>query len=122
MRTVCWSLALLPLVGRAPAADTWPGFRGDGSGVSPAARVPVEWSPKTLAWTATLPGYGQSCPVVWKDKVFVTSIDGPKKEKNIVSAFALDTGKQLWSVTLRSSAPQKDDRRTHLHDSVAATS
>jgi outer membrane protein assembly factor BamB len=63
-------------------ADTWPGFRGDGSGVTPAGNLPVRWTPEEgVAWRVAVAGYGQSPPVVWKDRVFVTSVDGPEQER-----------------------------------------
>lgn len=81
-----------------PTADSWPGFRGDGSSTSPAKNLPLRWSPtENLAWRTQLPGYGQSSPVVWKDRVFVTAIDGTEKEKLLVMAVDAVTGKVAWT-------------------------
>jgi outer membrane protein assembly factor BamB len=80
------------------SAHSWPGFRGDGSGVTQAVNLPIHWSPdKGIAWKADIPGYGQSSPVIWKNKVFVTSIDGPNQERCFVHAFDLGDGKKIWS-------------------------
>ncbi|MBY0230661.1 MAG: PQQ-like beta-propeller repeat protein [Gemmataceae bacterium] len=91
------------------AADAWTGFRGDGSGVSAAKNLPLEWTPKTLAWSAKLPGYGQSSPVIRSGKAFVTACDGPMKDKCLVLAFDLATGKELWRQELAATQKAKPD-------------
>ena len=57
------------------ARADWPQWRGpDGSGVAPAADPPVTWSETShVKWKSKLPGFGTSTPVVWKDKVFLTT-------------------------------------------------
>jgi outer membrane protein assembly factor BamB len=62
----------------AGAADSsnWPQFRGPGgSGVAEtSAALPVRWSAtENVAWVTEVPGRGWSSPVVWGDRVFVTS-------------------------------------------------
>ncbi len=56
-------------------ADDWPHWRGPStSGVSTETGLPVEWSAKSgVAWTASIPGLGISSPIVWRDRVYVTS-------------------------------------------------
>jgi outer membrane protein assembly factor BamB len=90
-------LSLLLLQGISFASDAWPGFRNLGDGISPSRKLPLEWSKDTVAWKVDLPGYGQSCPVIWKDKVFVTAVEGEQREKGFVTALDATTGKQLWS-------------------------
>ena len=53
----------------------WPQFRGpNGAGVADDATLPVTWSAtEHVAWTVDLPGRGWSSPIVWGDRVFVTS-------------------------------------------------
>jgi outer membrane protein assembly factor BamB len=57
-----------------PAAN-WPQWRGPlGTGVAPAADPPIEWSEsKGIRWKTELPGLGHSTPIVWGDRVFVTT-------------------------------------------------
>ena len=64
-------------------ASNWPQFRGpNGSAVSDEKQLPTEWSKtKNIAWKIDLPGYGWSCPVVWGDKVFVTTADSDKQKR-----------------------------------------
>lgn len=91
-------LTLSPLTLSSPAqAADWAGFRGTGDGVVATQSLPVKWSPtENLAWTATLPGYGQSSPVVWKDSIYITSVEGKHREKGFVAAFDASTGKEKW--------------------------
>jgi outer membrane protein assembly factor BamB len=61
--------------------DDWSQFRGPGgTGVTGEKQLPLEWgADKNVQWKAKLAGYGWSSPVVWGDKVFVTS-SGSDKE------------------------------------------
>src|SRR5262245_40794857 len=53
----------------------WPQFRGTGgAGIADASTLPTRWSPtENVAWVTEVPGRGWSSPVVWRDRVFVTS-------------------------------------------------
>ena len=82
------TLALLlllagPVVGleNGDTQDNWPQWRGpSANGVASSGSPPVEWGEsKNVRWKVDLPGLGSSTPVVWGDRVFVTS--------------AIDTGK-----------------------------
>ena len=77
------SLGLLALLVFAigAAGDNWPQWRGpSGRGVSDAAGYPDEWSPeKNIAWRTAIAGRGHSSPVVWNDRIFLTSsIEGER--------------------------------------------
>jgi outer membrane protein assembly factor BamB len=68
----------LPALPRASAgAGSWPSFRGTrAAGVADGQRLPDTWNPKTgenILWQTRIPGLGHSSPVVWGDRVFVTS-------------------------------------------------
>jgi hypothetical protein len=81
----------------APAADVWPSFHNGGDTSISAAHLPLHWSPKkNVAWRIELPGYGQSAPVVWKQRIFITAIAGDEKETCIVAAFDANAGTPLW--------------------------
>jgi len=142
-------IALLSsVVGRAGAASTnWPGWRGsDGSGVSEEKNLPQEWSPtKNIKWKIPIEGRGHSSPIVWGNKVFLTTavegevvpgakaikhMDGDKefvhpdsvganrKHKFEVLCLDRDTGKILWKVVAWEGTPY-DDR--HRKSSYAAS-
>ena len=69
--------ALLILASGAQSADNWPSFRGPGaSGVSVAKAIPVTWnveSGENIAWRAEISGLGLSSPIIWDEKLFVTT-------------------------------------------------
>lgn len=89
----------------------WPAFRGDGTSHAPPGDYPLHWSPDAnLAWIADPVGFGQSAPVVFDDLVYITSIVGPRKETNIVSAYRLATGELAWYQEFASSAPAENTR------------
>jgi outer membrane protein assembly factor BamB len=56
-------------------AQNWPQWRGPlANGVAPDANPPVEWSEtKNVKWKVALPGSGTSTPVVWGDRIFLTT-------------------------------------------------
>ncbi len=71
-------LLLVPpawLHGAEAPANCWPQFRGPGaSGVSAVTGLPDAWSAtERVAWKTRIPGRGWSSPVVWGDRVFVTT-------------------------------------------------
>jgi len=76
------AIALLPAMAasddRAAPADAsryWAQWRGPlSTGVAPHADPPVKWSDrKNIRWKTRLPGSGHSSPIVWGDRVFVTT-------------------------------------------------
>jgi outer membrane protein assembly factor BamB len=99
------AVALLVLVGAAataPAGD-WPQFRGPhGSATSTDRDLPAEWGPdKNVAWKVKVPGYGWSSPVVWGDKVFVTTAVTDKQERPTGSADWRDGSSQRLDVVYK---------------------
>lgn len=80
-----------------PAGGTWTSLHNGGNTSIEAKGLPVKWSPQRgVAWTAPLPGYGQSAPVVWGGHVYVTAVDGDDKEWCFVRAIDVRTGKSAW--------------------------
>jgi outer membrane protein assembly factor BamB len=56
-------------------ADNWPQFRGPhGAGVSTEPKLPIVWgAEKNLAWKVEVPGLGWSSPIVWGERLFLTT-------------------------------------------------
>ncbi len=99
---------LLFLLMATIVADSWPGFLGAGADVSKNTKLPTKWTPQeNVAWTTMIPGHGQSSPVVWGDRVFVTSVEGPLKDQCHVLAIQLADGKTLWKYTLATAIPSR---------------
>jgi outer membrane protein assembly factor BamB len=59
------------------ASGNWPSFRGfEASGVAEKQNLPDTWNAKSgenILWRTPLPGLAHSSPVVWGNKIFVTS-------------------------------------------------
>ena len=106
-------LAVWLSVADAPTADAWPGFRGDGASRTAARDLPLTWSAReNVAWVQPLPGYGQSSPVVWKGRVYLTAVEGEQKEKCLVLALDAASGKPAWQKTFPASQPGKNNSFT----------
>lgn len=77
---LAWMVAaVLPVLGTASvAADNWPQWRGPmGTGASIEIRLPESWSDTTnIAWKTRLRGVGIASPIVWGDRVYVSSQRG----------------------------------------------
>ncbi|HZV05204.1 MAG TPA: PQQ-binding-like beta-propeller repeat protein [Gemmataceae bacterium] len=86
----------------------WPSFRGlDGSGVADGQHPPLTWDVKkqtNVRWKTPIPGLGHSCPIVWGDRVFVTTaISGDPNPKLRIGNYGAvdsvnDTSKHTWQV------------------------
>jgi outer membrane protein assembly factor BamB len=105
---------LVPMLAPCSAvAQEWSRFRGpNGTGVSAASTIPVQFSPGDYNWRVELPGRGHSSPVVWGGKVFVTSAEEQTGKRHVLCLLTKD-GKELWRRTY-------DFKPYHLHDFNAA--
>jgi outer membrane protein assembly factor BamB len=75
-------------------AANWPAWRFDGTGISPEKNVPVKWSKtQNIRWRTPLPEPGNSSPIVWEDRIFVTQAVGAKRE---VMCLDRKSGKVIW--------------------------
>jgi outer membrane protein assembly factor BamB len=136
-------LSLLAAVLVAPmsfAQVNWPQFRGaDSTGVATNRNLPVTWSTnQNVAWKAEIPGWGWSSPIVWGDKILVTSVvrDGevetPKKglyfggerptppkdhQRWMVYCFDWQSGKKTWEKQVHQGAPTSP---IHLKNTYAS--
>jgi outer membrane protein assembly factor BamB len=129
-----WVLVCLGCVN----GEEWPQFRGPGNtGVSTEKPFPLEWSTdKNLGWKVHLPGMAWSSPIVWGDKIFLTTASTDKQTRpardggfggpggpggpggfgggrvpNVVyrwSVYCLDraSGKVLWSQVAQEGKPR----------------
>jgi outer membrane protein assembly factor BamB len=73
--------ALVLIICALTVLDNWPQWRGPrGQGVSEEKNLPLEWSPtKNIKWKTAIPGRGHSSPIVWGNRLFLTtSIEGPE--------------------------------------------
>lgn len=73
--SACLLLLVVPASG-VLAAENWPQFRGpNATGVAEGKNLPDHWSAtENVAWKTDIPGRGWSSPVVWGEKIFLTSV------------------------------------------------
>src|SRR5918992_3040348 len=77
MKRITVSIILLAFISSTAPAQNWPQFRGPGAtGVVEGSTQPAKWDASTqlnVRWKTPIPGLGHSSPVVWGDKIFVTT-------------------------------------------------
>jgi outer membrane protein assembly factor BamB len=86
----------------------WPGFRGPtGQGQARLAELPLEWNKegRNILWRVAIPGKGNSSPVVWDDRIFVTSSEDKGLER-AVHCFRRGDGKRLWTAKAPPKPPE----------------
>ena len=97
-RLARWSMMLVWLLATCVWAGDWPAFRGpQGNGVSSDTGFPVTWDKeKNIAWKIRLPGGGNSSPIVFGKRVFVTCAS-ERGDKRGLYCYDRQTGNELWS-------------------------
>jgi outer membrane protein assembly factor BamB len=114
-----WAFLLVFSLTSAAEASDWPQFRGPFfNGSSDEKGLPLKWSQtENVVWTATLPGPSAATPVVWGDRVFVSTAD---VSSDALAAFCLDrrTGEVVWKHNVTKGI-RKDTRSTFSSPSPA---
>jgi outer membrane protein assembly factor BamB len=76
MRQISLAISLFFLVSSSwLQAEDWPGWRGPrGDGTSIDTGFPIQWTAtQNVVWKVAIPGRGHSSPIIWGDRVFLTS-------------------------------------------------
>jgi outer membrane protein assembly factor BamB len=127
--------------GTLTAAVEWPQFRGPhATGIADGQNPPVTWDLKAgtnVRWKTPIPGLGHSCPIVWGDRVFVTtaissgepdpkvrtgnygdvaSVNDTSRHTWQVICLDRETGKVVWTRTAHEGVPKI---KRHLKGSQA---
>jgi outer membrane protein assembly factor BamB len=113
--------AAVPGAGPAdPDPGYWPQWRGpSGQGYVADTRVPLTWGEKeNLLWKTELPGRGNSSPVVWGDRVFLTAAT-PDGGRRLVLCVRAGDGKLLWQ---RVASEGVEPGKTHPWNGYASAS
>ena len=130
----------------AEADYHWPQWRGPlGTGVAPYANPPVEWSEsesdhRNIRWKTELPGLGHSTPIVWGDRIFITTaipygdrldpiynnVPGAhdnlpitQRQRFVILAVRRSDGKIVWQQVAREELPHEGG---HFSGSQASSS
>ena len=103
-------------------AENWPGWRGpSGDGISAGKGIPTKWSSKeNIAWRIAVPGEGHSSPIVWGDKVFLTS-SLTEKNKRILLCIDRLSGQTVWQRDVVQSPPETVHRLNSRASGTPAT-
>jgi outer membrane protein assembly factor BamB len=142
-RTRAAPMPRMPETRPAAASARWPSFRGaDARGVADGARLPDRWDPTTgdhVRWRTPIPGLAHSSPIVWGDRLFVTSAlsanpnatfrpglygDGDASDDRSIHRFmlyALDarTGRLVWERVAHEGPPRN---KRHIKSTYASAS
>jgi outer membrane protein assembly factor BamB len=117
------------------AAHNWPQWRGPlSTGVAPHAKPPIKWSETSnIRWKIELPGSGHSTPVIWGDRLFLTTavpygealkpkystapgahdnLPVTHHHKFVALAVSRRTGKILWQKTVHQELPHEAGHNT----------
>ena len=96
-RMVLAALCTWHLIGAIVVADNWPAWRGPtADGKCPETNLPVTWSPsENVRWKIELPGPGNSTPVIWEDRIFLTQAANQGQQRSLL-CFDRQEGKLLW--------------------------
>ncbi len=124
--------------------NDWPQFRGTmASGVAEGHEVPTSWDVETgknVLWKTRIPGLAHSSPIVWGDRVYVQTAQGPNDDDlkvglygNIASVeekdeqswrlLAMDksTGRIIWNKAVLKAVPRvkRHTKATHCNSTPA---
>lgn len=95
--------------------EDWPRFRGPaGQGTSTETGLPVRWgADQNIAWKVDVPGEGWSSPVVWGDRVYLTTATDGGQSCHVL-AFSRGDGKAVWDVeVLRQQVRRKEGKNSY---------
>ena len=91
-------LGVIQVIGvqTAVAEVRWERWRGPlQNGHSLENNLPLNWTDEDVSWKTDLPGEGQSSPIIWDDRIFLTSALERGKQR-LVLALDRNSGKILW--------------------------
>ena len=124
---------LLPAAGASPAPllmapvamvevtgegrQYWPRWRGpSGQGLAVDSGYPDAWSDReNVLWKVKVPGKGNSSPVIWGERIFLTTAYDNGGRRSILS-FQREDGQQLWEAF----APKGSPERAHAKNGYAS--
>lgn len=90
--------ATLAVADPDPSLTNWPQFRGPGGqGISAETGLPLTWSAsENVVWKTPIPGRGHSSPVVWGNRIFLTTaVEGGISKPGFTGVKHLDEGKEF---------------------------
>jgi outer membrane protein assembly factor BamB len=93
---IFWCIALLGVLEFRGVAQEWTRFRGpNGTGISHAKTIPTKITDADINWKIELPGSGHSSPVLWGERIFLTTTGDKAGGISLLCMTAKD-GKVIW--------------------------
>ena len=84
-----------PLSNAVAQSTNWPAFRGANATGVTAAALPISWdlqSSKNVAWKTPIPGLAHSSPIVWGDRIYVTTAVAASGKPGVVTGDVQQVG------------------------------
>ena len=103
-----------PILPEVAPAD-WPWWRGPTlDGKSRDRSAPTQWSAtENVTWKTPVPGRGHSSPVLWGDRLFLTTADEAKQTQRVL-AFDRKTGRAVWDTVAHTGGlDPKHEKNSH---------
>ena len=115
---VCFVALLIAssFVSISSAETNWPRWRGPQENGHTPETIPVTWSAENIVWKTQLPGRGQSSPIIWGDRIFLTG-ELENGKQRLVFCVDRKTGQVLWTHTAWVGEPEK----THVMNGWASS-
>jgi outer membrane protein assembly factor BamB len=94
-------VAVFCLIHTTALADNWPAWRGPtADGKCTETNLPISWSPdENIRWKVKLPGPGNSTPIIWQDRIFLTQAIDKGKKRSLICIDREDGGR-VWQKTI----------------------
>src|SRR5712691_3897484 len=138
-------LTILTLAWPVGAQTNWPSFRGvNADGIAKGSVTPTTWNAEkseNILWKTEIPGLGHSSPIIWGDRIFLTSavpeagdsmlkvglygdikpVEGEGAQKFVVYCIDRKSGKILWERVATSGQPKikRHPKSTHASPTPA---
>jgi outer membrane protein assembly factor BamB len=97
MRRTPWIVLVATITAWPARGENWPAWRGpEGLGITADHGFPLTWSAtENVRWKAPLPGAGNSTPIVWDDRIFLTCPTEEGKRRWLM-CFDRADGRLIW--------------------------
>ena len=106
-QNIILSILFCNFPGSLQAEPLWPRWRGPaGTGHSNEADLPIRWTDDNILWSTDLNGAGQSSPVAWGNRIFLTTSTEKGAARHVL-CIDRHSGQHLWKNTAWKGVPER---------------